>query len=96
MLIAGRYAPRGEADRERALQLFANWTPPAGFAFTSHYARADGEGGVFVAEAASEAVLLEAVSPFAPFFVFDLVPVVEISEAVPIFMKTNAWRASIQ
>ena len=29
------------------------------------------------------------------FFDFDVTPVVPVEEAVPLFMKTNAWRQSV-
>lgn len=98
MLIAGTYTARptvSEGSEKRSLQLFTNWTPPAGFTFKSHYAFSDGTGGVFIAEATAEA-LLEATSPYAPFFEFKVVPVVDITAAVPILQKVGAWRDSVR
>jgi hypothetical protein len=97
MLYGGSYTTRftSEESVKRNLQLFANWTPPAGFEFKFHWARADGKGGVFVAEADSAAAALEAVSPWVSRMDFDLAPLVDIAEAVPIWLKIFEWQDSI-
>ena len=46
-------------------------------------------------ETDSAAALVEAIAPFTPFFDFKVEPVVSIEEAVPVFMRTNAWRDSV-
>ena len=84
-----------EQGDQRSLELFKNWTPPAGFEFTSHYAFADGSGGVAIVDVASPEAMLEALTPFQAFQEFEAVPVVEISVALPIYDKVNAWRDSI-
>ena len=95
MLFAVVYTPKNESEttQERSLKLFVNWAPP--FEFKSHYARADGKGGIGIFEADDPAVILEGVAPFTPFFDFDVVPVTEIENAVPVFNKVNAWRDSV-
>ena len=95
MLFVAIYRPRQptEESEKRSLALFASWEPP--FTFTAHWARADGNGGVAIFEADDAAVVLEGIEPFTPFFDFELSPVVEIMDAVPIFMKMNAWRDSV-
>lgn len=85
-----------EESQKRSLNLFANWRPPSGYEFKAHYAFCDGSGGVAIAEATSTEALLEAHAPWAPFFNFTTVPVVEIEKAVPIFSKVNAWRDTIK
>jgi hypothetical protein len=98
MLFAGIYTSRptvSEASANRSLQLFTNWTPPSAFTFRSHYAFSDGTGGIFIAESTAEA-LLEATSPYQPFFEFKVVPIVDIMAAVPILQKVNAWRESVR
>lgn len=81
-----------EASQKRSLQLFTNWQPP--IEFKGHWAFATG-GGMAVVETENAAALVEAVAPYAPFFDFKVEPIVDIEEAVPIFMKTNAWRDSV-
>jgi hypothetical protein len=81
-----------EAGQARSLQLFTNWQPP--IEFKGHWALASG-GGMAIAEADSAAALLEATAPFTPYLEFRVEPAMPIEEAVPIFMKTNAWRDSV-
>ena len=84
-----------EESEKRGLQLFTNWTPPQGFEFKSHYACADGSGGIAIVEASSPEAIYEANTPFTSFVDFKISPIVEISAAVPILQKTNAWRDSV-
>jgi hypothetical protein len=97
MLIGGTYTTRidSEASSKRNLQLFANWTTPAGFEFKAHWARADGKGGMFIAEAATAEALLEATAPWSTRLDFDIAPIVEITSAVPLFMKVQAWMDTV-
>jgi hypothetical protein len=81
-----------EAAVKRSLQLFTNWQPPV--EFKSHWAFATG-GGMALVEAEGSAAMVEALAPFTSFFDFKVEPVVTIEEAVPIFMKVNAWRDSV-
>jgi hypothetical protein len=98
MLFAVTYTARdvSEASQKRSLHLFTNWQPPAGYEFKAHYALCDGRGGIAIAEATSTEALLEAHAPWAPFFDFQTIPVLEIDKAVPIFTKANAWRDSVK
>jgi len=82
-----------EEAQKRSLELFSSWKPP--FEFKAHYARADGKGGIAVIEADDPAALTEGISTFTPFFDFDLVPILEIEQAVPIFQRVNEWRDSV-
>jgi hypothetical protein len=81
-----------EESQKRSLQLFTNWEPPV--EFKGHWALATG-GGIAIVEADSAAAMVEAIAPYTPFLDFKVEPVVSIEDAVPIFMKTNAWRDSI-
>ncbi len=82
-----------EEDDKRTLELFTNWEPP--FAFQSHWAFCDGSGGFGVVETDSPAAIMEGISPWIAYFDFEVTPVLPIEEAVPIFMKVNAWRDSV-
>ncbi len=98
MLFAVIYTARGNSSEEsekRSLQLFANWTPPAGFEFKSHYSFADGTGGIAIVDAQSAEAVLEAHAPWGPFFNYRTVPVVDVEASIPIFDKSNAWRDSV-
>jgi Domain of unknown function (DUF3303) len=94
MLFGIVYTPRSpsEASDKRSLQLFTSWQPPV--EFKGHWALATG-GGIAVAEAASAEAMVEAIAPWGAFFDFRVEPAVAVEDAVPIFMKTNAWRDSI-
>ena len=98
MLFSLVYTARDvtEDSQKRSLNLFTNWKPPAGYEFKAHYALADGTGGIAIVEANSPEALLEAHTPWGPFFEFRTVPVVEIDKAVPIFQRVNAWRDSVK
>jgi hypothetical protein len=98
MLFAMTYRAREvtEEKEKRSLSLFTNWKPPAGYEFKSHYALADGTGGLGIIEAASAAAILEAHSPWGPFFEFKIVPIIEIEKAVPVFQRVQSWRDSIK
>jgi hypothetical protein len=94
MLFGIVYTPRNpsEATEKRSLQLFTSWQPP--IEFKGHWALTTG-GGIAVAEAESAAAMVEAVAPWAAFFDFRVEPAIPVEDAVPIFMKTNAWRDSV-
>lgn len=94
MLFAGTYtfiANRNVDVARESLQLFTRWTPPAGFQFTLHVTRADGMGGLFVADVTSHAALLEATAAFASYFDFEVWPVLDITEAVPVLTAVQDW-----
>ncbi len=95
MLIAGYYRFRGPIDARVGLKRFLAWTPPTGFAFQGHWATADGKGGLFVADAETAAAAFEATAVFADIIEFDIVPVVDIAESVPISMRALDWIDSV-
>jgi len=82
-----------EDSEKRSLQLFTNWDPP--FTFVAHWAFADGSGGLGVVETDSAVALMEGIAPWNAFFEFELMPVLDIQEAVPIWMKVYGWRDSV-
>ena len=97
MLFAVTYTGKHDSEEmeKRSLNLFKNWTPPAGFEFKAHYAFADASGGVAIVEVGSPEALLEACAPYQAFNDFEAIPIVEVSAAMPIYDKTNAWRDSV-
>jgi hypothetical protein len=98
MLFAMTYTARDvtEEKERRSLSLFLHWKPPAGYEFKSHYAFADATGGIGIIEASSTAAILEAHSPWGPYFEFTIIPIVEIEKAVPVFQRVQSWRESIK
>ena len=95
MLFGVVYKTRNSSEEgeRRSLQLFTSWQPP--FEFKAHYAFADGSGGMGVVEADSGAQILEGTGVWWPWFDFELLPVIPIEEAVPIYQKINDWRSSV-
>ena len=96
MLFHLSYRPRpnlDEAGAKRALELFLKWKPPAGSEIKAHYARPDG-GGFAVVEANSLAPLIEATAVWEVFFDQEVVPVMDMAEAVPAIQRGIAWRSS--
>lgn len=99
MLFATIYTPRGAGDEEapkRVQELYGKWKPPAGMEIKAFYSFADGNGGIVISEAATAAQILEAVSAFIPYFEYNVVPILEIGEAVSIGQRVNAWRDSVR
>ena len=95
MLFGVMYKPRQGGDgarQERSLQIFTEWTPPKGLDFRAHYLRADGNGGIAIVEADAATVIGEAVAPFSPFFEYEIVPLMEVEEAIPVLMRAIEWR----
>jgi hypothetical protein len=86
--------PTEQVDR-RALNLFTNWTPPQGFEIKTHYEFSDGSGGMATVEVASPEAMYEAAAPYRSLIEFKLVPIVEVSVAIPILQKGHAWGDSI-
>ncbi len=96
MLFAVLYRVRAgitEEAQTRSLQLFTQWSPP--FEFKHHYARGDGNGGVAIVESDSAEAIVEGISPWLPFFEFDVTPAVDIQAAVPLFQRAYQWRDSV-
>jgi hypothetical protein len=95
MLVTGTYRYRAGVDQRIGLKRFQAWKPPAGFTFQGHWHTADGMGGIFVAEADSAVVALEATATFADLMEFHVVPVVDIMEAVPVNARVFDWIDSV-
>jgi hypothetical protein len=95
MLLGGTYKFRTGVDQRVGLKRFQAWTPPAGFTFHGHWARADGMGGMSIAEAESAAAAFEATGAFGDLIEFHLVPVLDIMESVPISARVLGWIDSI-
>jgi hypothetical protein len=95
MLVGGTYRFRAGVDQRIGLKRFQAWQPPAGFSFQGHWATADGMGGIFIAEADSAAVAFEATAAFADMAEFQVVPVLDITEAVPINARVFDWIDSV-
>ena len=96
MLFGVLYSPRGnttEETQKRGLQLFAQWSPP--FEFKANYSRGDGKGGIAIIESDSVEAIIEGISPWVPFFDFEVTPIMDIQAAVPALQRAYGWRDSV-
>ena len=98
MLFGTTYTFRhaSEESNKRTLQLFTNWTPPAGFEFKAHYILADGSGGITIVEAESAQAFYEACATWTPFLDFKASPIIDAIESIPISQRVIAWRESVR
>ena len=99
MLFGVTYEPRpggGEQRQERALQAYNEWTPPESVTFHAHYVRADGNGGILIADAETAGAVAEATATFSPFFEFEVFPVVEVDEAISIIKRGMEQREALR
>ena len=99
MLFGVIYKPRSGGDekrQERALQVFTEWTPPEEIRFHAHYLRADGNGGIAIVEADAATAVGAATAPFSPFFEYEVVPLMEVDEAIPVLMNAMEWRDRVR
>lgn len=92
---AGGSASENEASGKRALALFGKWSPPTGMEIKSFHARADGRGGTLVVEAKDAAVLAEGPAKFSAINDFEIVPILDITDAISIYSEATAWADSI-
>ena len=99
MLFANIYTYHqnlGEESAKRIVNLFTKWAPPAGVEFKNHYMFADGSGGLVIMEVSTPAAGFEGSNAWTPFMDQRVVPLVDVTEAVPISMKVSAWRDSVR
>jgi Protein of unknown function (DUF3303) len=92
---AGGSSAEIETGVERALAVFSKWTPPADQNITEFVNRIDGDGGFMVVETDNAASLLDGVSKFAPWFEFQVFPVVDTATSVQIAAEAVEFRKSI-
>ena len=85
----------GEESAERALAVFAAWSPPDGLDIQGFYNYVDGSGGFAIAEADSAATLLRGVAPFTPWLEFDVTAIVPVEEGTAIGAEAIAFRQGV-
>ena len=85
-----------EESERRLLQVFTDWKPPQGVTIKAIYGRADGSGGITIAESDSAAAVLEANAAFTPWLELETFPALEIAESAAIFGRIQEWRASVR
>ena len=84
-----------EAATKRALDVFAKWTPPEGVTMREFLTRLDTGGGYAVVECDDPMLVAEAPAKFAPWFDFEVVPVIDISDSLATAQEAIAFRDSV-
>ena len=96
------WTPRGggsgteaEEEAKRSLAAFSKWSPPEGVTFHQFLSRLDTGGGYAVVEADDPLLVAEGPAKFAPWFSFEVVPVVDIMDSIPVAQEAIAFRDSV-
>jgi hypothetical protein len=91
----GGSAAEVEAAVKRTLAVFSKWSPPSDVTFHQFLARLDGEGGCAIVETDNPASVAEGPAKFGPYFEFDVIPVMDITEGTQIVSEAAEFRDSI-
>jgi len=83
-----------EAARRRLLGVFSKWTPAAAD-IQQMLARVDNQGGLSIVETDNVLNILRDVSKFEVWLEFSVTPVVDITDAVPVFNEAIDYTDSI-
>jgi hypothetical protein len=86
---------QAEADAKRGMQLFSKWSPPEGLKMTEFVERLDGQGGYVMCETDDPTLLLDGPAKFAVANTFEVIPVMDIMESLPIAQEAIDFRDSI-
>jgi len=92
---AGSSAQQNHDDGKSILETFAKWQTPADQKWSEFLMRVDGGGGFAVIETADQAGLMDGVSKFITWLEFDIVPVVDIMDGVPVLAAGTEFRESV-
>jgi hypothetical protein len=82
------------AETEALLTAFSKWKPEEGLNVQAFVANLEGRGGYVLVEASDPKVVTSFVSKFNYWNDVEVVPVLDIGEAVPIARSSLAWARS--
>jgi len=91
----GGSAADTELAEKRSLEVFSKWAPPEGVTFHQFLARLDTGGGFAVVESDNPMLVAEGPAKFGPWFAFEVIPVLDMPEAMPIVQEAIDFRDSI-
>jgi Protein of unknown function (DUF3303) len=91
----GGSAADNEAAVKRSLAVFGKWAPPSDATFHQFLGRVDGTGGYAVVETDNPASVAEGPAKFGPYFEFQVIPVMDITEGAQIASEAADFRDSI-
>jgi hypothetical protein len=84
-----------EAAEKRSMDVFSKWTPPEGVTFHEFLVRLDTAGGYAVVESDNPLLVAEGPAKFAPWFNFEVTPVVDMTDGLPVAQEAIDFRDSI-
>jgi Protein of unknown function (DUF3303) len=84
-------AAENKAAQRELLNLYANWKPAAGTTITEFLGRCDGRGAVSIVETDNPAELIDSAAKFGAFIQYEILPVVEIADAVKAAQEAEAF-----
>jgi hypothetical protein len=84
-----------EVAQRRGLDVFAKWSPPEGITFHQFLVRLDTQGGYAVVETDDPKLAAEGPAKFSPWFDFEVTPVLDMTDGLPIAEEALDFRASI-
>jgi hypothetical protein len=91
----GGSSAEAEDAAKRSLDVFSKWTAPDGLTFHQFLTRLDTRGGYATVETDDPMLLTEGPAKFAPWFDFEIVPVMDMAELVPVAQEAIEFRGSI-
>jgi hypothetical protein len=83
-LVTWEFTDTSEEGTRRSLNVFANWTPPAGANFQGFYGYSEGGGGAAIVEVDSHETLAKTVAPFTPWLSFTATAIIPIETSAAI------------
>jgi hypothetical protein len=92
---SGASAADNEAAVKRSLDVFGKWSPASDATFHQFLARLDGTGGYAVVETDNPASVAEGPAKFGPYFDFEVVPVLDITDGVQIINEAIQFRDAV-
>jgi hypothetical protein len=79
------------ADEEALLTAFGKWKPEDGLSIQAFVAKVSGLGGYVLVEATDPKVVTSFIAKFNYWNDVEVVPVIDVSDAVPIAQSALAW-----
>jgi hypothetical protein len=94
-MCAGKARPGlSMEDRQKVLQLFRSWVPPAGLEIKGHYVNATG-GDYVLVETDSVEPIIEATAMWAPFVEYEVTPIIAVQDGIGRLARAEETRRAL-
>ena len=95
-VVSMTFLKNGSAEENKAanrelLNLYSKWEPPAGTTIHQFLGRCDGRGAISIMETDNPGDLIDTASTFGAFVEYDVLPVVEIADAVKAAQEAQSF-----